>query len=96
MCIAKRNLLDISEIHATSSAFTNNLGTSLCILNGVVEDRRFLSVVFEAIIVSHVSYLTTFVKGSPPRNGSNYVKTWGVLMPHKWGCRGQKVPEGGF
>ena len=52
--------------------------------------------VSEAIIVSHGSYLTTFVKGSPPRNGSNYVKTGGVLMPPKWGCRGQEVPEGGF
>ena len=40
------------------------------------------------------SYLTTFIKGSPPRNGSNYVKTGGVLMPHKWGCGGQEVPEG--
>ena len=53
-------------------------------------------VVPEAITVSHGSYLTTFVKGSPPRNGSNYVKTRGVLMPPKWGCGGQEVPEGGF
>ena len=52
--------------------------------------------VSEAITVSHGSYLTTFVKGSPPRNGSNYVKTEGVLMPSKWGCGGQEVPEGGF
>ena len=44
----------------------------------------------------HGSYLTTFVKGSPPRNGSNYVKTGGVLMPPKWGCGGQEVPEGGL
>ena len=52
--------------------------------------------VSEAITVSHGSYLTTFVKGSPPRNGSNYVKTEGVLMPPKWGCGGQEVPEGGL
>ena len=51
---------------------------------------------FEAINMSPGSYLTTFVKGSPPRNGSNCVKTVGDLMPHKWGCGGQKVPEGGF
>ena len=51
---------------------------------------------FEAIIVSHGSYLTTFVKGSLPRNDSNYVKTGGVLMPPKWSCGGQEVPEGGF
>ena len=74
----------------------SRLGVSLCLLNGVVEDRRFLRAVSEAITVSHGSYLTTFVKGSPPRNGSNYVKTVGVLMPPKWGCRGQEVPEGGF
>ena len=42
MCIAKRNLLDISEIYAAGSAFTNHLEASLCLLNGVVEDRRFL------------------------------------------------------
>ena len=71
-------------------------GVSLCLLIGVVEDRRFLRAVSEAITVSHGSYLTTFVKGSPPRNGSNYVKTGVVLMPHKWGCGGQEVPEGGF
>ena len=71
-------------------------GVSLCLLNGVVKDKRFLRVVSEAITVSHGSYLTTFIKGSPPRNGSNYVKTVGVLMPPKWGCRGQEVPEGGF
>ena len=74
----------------------SRLGVSLCLLNGVVEDRRFLKVVSEAIIVSHGSYLTTFVKGPPPRNGSKYVKTGGVLMPPKWGCGGQEVPEGGF
>ena len=62
----------------------------------VVEDRRFLRVAFEAITVSPGSYLTTFVKGSPPRNGTNYVKTVGVLMPPKWGCGGQEVPESGF
>ena len=61
-----------------------------------MEDRRFLRVAFEAVTVSHGSYLTTFVKGSTPRNGSNYVKTVGFLMPHKWGCGGQEVPEGGF
>ena len=26
---------------------------------------------------------------------SHYVKTVGVLMPSKWGCGGQEVPEGG-
>ena len=61
-----------------------------------MEDRRFLSVVPEAITVSPGSYLTTFIKGSCRRKGSNYVKTVGVLMPPKWGCRGQEVPEGGF
>ena len=71
-------------------------GVSLYLLNGVVEDKRFLRVVSEAITVSHGSYLTTFIKGSPPRNGFNYVKTGGVLMPPKWGCGGQEVPEGGF
>ena len=49
---------------------------------------------FEDITLSHGLYLTTFVKESPPRNGSNYVKTGGVLMLPKWGCRGQEVPEG--
>jgi len=53
-------------------------------------------VVSEAITVSHGSFLTTFVKRSPPRNGSNFVKTRGVLMPHKWSCGGQEVPEDGF
>ena len=61
-----------------------------------MEDKRFLRVVSEAITVSHGSCLTTFVKGSPPRNGSNYVKTVGVQMPPKWSCGGQEVPEGGF
>ena len=89
-------LIDISEIYAAGSAFTNHLEASLCLLNGVVEDRRFLRVVSKTITVFHGSYLTTFVKGSPPRNGSNYVKTRGVLMPPKWGCGGQEVPEGGF
>ena len=42
------------------------------------------------------SYLTTFIKGSPPKNTSDYVKTVGVLMPPKWGSGGQEVPEGGF
>ena len=71
-------------------------GVSLCLLNGVVEDRRFLRVVSEAIIVSHESYLTTFVKGPPPRNGSKYVKNGGFLMPFKWGCGGQEVPDDGL
>ena len=70
--------------------------TTCCPTNGVVEDMRFLRVAFEVITVSPGSYLTTIVKGSPPRNGSNYVKTVGVLMPPKWSCGGQKVPEGGF
>ena len=51
---------------------------------------------FEDITKYPGSYLTTFVKGSFPRNNSNYVKTRGVLMPPKWGCGGQEVPEGGF
>ena len=96
MCIAKRNLLDISEIYAAGSAFTNHLEASLCLLNGVVEDKRFLKVVSKAIIVSHGSYLTTFVKRPPPRNGSKYVKNEGFLMPFKWGCGGQKVPDDGL
>ena len=74
----------------------SRMEVSLCPLNGVVEDRRFLSVVFEAIIVSPGTYLTTFVKGSPPRNGSNYVKTGGVLIPPKWGYGGQEVPKSGL
>ena len=36
-------------------------------------------------IMSNWSCLTTFVEGSPPRNGSNIVKTGGALMPSKWG-----------
>ena len=56
--------------------------------------RIFLRVAFEAITVSPGSYLTTFVKGSPPRNSTNYIKTLSVLMPPKWGCGGQEVPEG--
>ena len=40
------------------------------------------------------SYPTTFVKGSPPRIGSNYVKTVDVVMPTNWGFGGQEVPEG--
>ena len=50
----------------------------------------------EAIIVSHESYLATFVKGPPPRNGSKYVKNGGFLMPFKWGCGGQEVPDDGL
>ena len=38
------------------------------------------------------SHLFNFCK----RNGSNYVKTGGVLIPPKWGCGGQEVPETGF
>ena len=49
--------------------------------------------VSEAITVSPGSYQTTFIKGSPPRNGSNYVKTVDVIMPANWGCGGQEVPE---
>ena len=71
----------------------SRLGVSLCLLNGVVEDRRFLRAVSEAIIVSPGSYLTTFIKGSPPKNTSNYVKTVDVIMPANWGCGGQEVPE---
>ena len=71
----------------------SRLGVSLCLLNGVVEDRRYLRLVSEAIIVSPGSYLTTFIKGSPPRNGSNYVKTVDVIMLANWGCGGQEVPE---
>ena len=65
--------------------------------------------VSEAIIVSHGSYLTTFVKGPPPRNGSKgrfrkkkedvkkkYVKNGDFLMPFKWGCGGQEVPDDGL
>ena len=61
-----------------------------------MEDKRFLRVVSEAITVSHGSYQTTFVKGSPPRIGSNYVKNGHFTMPFKWGCGGQEVPEGGL
>ena len=50
----------------------------------------------EAIIVSPGSYLTTFIKGFPPRNGSNFVKTGGFLMPPKWGCGELEDPEGGI
>ena len=71
----------------------SRLGVSLCLLNEVVEDRRFLRAVFEAITVSPRSKLTTVKKESPPRNGSNYVKAGGVLMLPKWGCGGQEVPE---
>ena len=52
--------------------------------------------VSEAIIVSHESYLTTFIKESSPRNGSKYVKNGGFLMPFKWGCGGQEVSDDGF
>ena len=50
----------------------------------------------EGVIVSPGSYQTTFVKGPPPRNGSKYVKNEGFLMPFKWGCGGQKVPDDGL
>ena len=74
----------------------SRLAESLCLLNGVMEDRRLLRIVSEANIVSHGLFMITFVKESPPRTGCNYVKTRGVLMPPKWGCGGQEVPEGGF
>ena len=74
----------------------SRLEVSLCLLIGVVEDMRFLRMVSETIIVSNGSYLTTFVKGSPPRNGSKYVKNGGFLMPFKWGCGGQEVPDNGL
>ena len=45
VCIARRNLVDIFEIHIASFTFTNNLGASICILNWVVEERKFLRVV---------------------------------------------------
>ena len=35
---------------------------------------------------------TIFLKGFSPRNGSNFVKTLGVLMPSKWSRGGQEVP----
>ena len=75
----------------------SRLGVSSCSLIGVVEDRRFLMEfprVSWSAIESHGSYLTTFVKGSSPRNGSKYVKTGGVLMPPNWGCGGQEVLDG--
>ena len=50
MCIAKRNLLDISEIHATSSSHFPEMALSIS------------------------------------KNG-------GFLMPFKWGCGGQEVPD---
>ena len=46
VCIAKRNLLDISEIHAAGFPFINDLEASFCIQHGVMEDRRFLRMVF--------------------------------------------------
>ena len=52
--------------------------------------------VSEAIIVSLGSYLTTFIKESSPRNGSKYVKNGDFLMPFKWGCGGQEVPDDGL
>ena len=61
-----------------------------------MEDRKFLSVVPESITVSPGSYVTSFVKESPPRNCSNYVKTGGVLIPPKWGYGGQEVPKSGL
>ena len=74
----------------------SRLEVYLCLLNGVVEDRRFLRLVSEAITVSHGSYLTTFVKGPPSRNGSKYVKNGDFLMPFKWSCGGQEVPDDGL
>ena len=52
--------------------------------------------VSEAITVCHGSYLTTFIKGPPPRNGSKYVKNGDFPMPFKWGCGGQEVPDDGL
>ena len=40
------------------------------------------------------SQLTTFVFMTPPRNASKYVKKGGVLLPSRWGCGGQEVPDG--
>ena len=74
----------------------SRLEVSLCLLIGVVEDMRFLRMVSETITVSHGSYLTTFIKGPPPRNGSKYVKNGDFLMPFKWGCGGQEVPDDGL
>ena len=74
----------------------SRLEVSLCLLFGVVEDMRFLRMVSETIIVSNGSYLTTFVKETPPRNGSKYIKNGGFLMPFKWGCGGQEVPDDGL
>ena len=39
--------------------------------------QEVLDGVSEDIIEFHGSYLTNFVKGSSPRNGSKYVKTGG-------------------
>ena len=89
MCIAKRNLLDISEIHATS--FKPSRGFLMYPKWGC----RWQEVP-EYGLWGNGSYLTTFLKESPPRNGSYYVKTGGVLMPPKRGCGGQEVPEGDF
>ena len=50
----------------------------------------------ESVIVTPGSYPTTFVKGSPPRNGSRYVKNGDLLMPFKWDCGGQEVPDDGL
>ena len=58
-----------------------------------VEDRWFL---IEVLMVPHGSQLTTFVFWSPPRNASIPVKTGGVLMPFRWGCGGQEVPDRGL
>ena len=43
--------------------------------------QDFRDEISDSPIVSNWSCLTTFMKGSPPRNGSNYVKTVGVLIP---------------
>ena len=56
-------------------------------------DRRF-PVGF--LRVSHGSYLTTFAKGSPPRNSFNHVKTADVLMPPYWNFGGEEIPDGGL
>ena len=45
VCIAKRNLLDISEIHAAGFRFINHLEASLCIQHGVLEDKMSMRVI---------------------------------------------------
>ena len=40
MSVARRNLLGISKIHTATFTFTNHLGASLCLLNGIVEGQE--------------------------------------------------------